>query len=138
MRAIYIFDEEAFSHMPGGGIPIVSVEPPIWTTFSVYRKLTQGRKMSPADHVKPISYLNSDAAQIVKDLTALGEPLLITQDGEAKFVIQDVCSYEKIQQTLALLKLLAFGKQDIERGKFKDAAEFLAALDNLDRNGQFD
>jgi prevent-host-death family protein len=89
--------------------------------------------MRLADHVKPISYLKSDAAQIVKDLTASGEPLLITQNGEAKLVVQDVQSYEDTQQTLALLKILALGQKDIEQGKLKDADEFLAELTDLDR-----
>ena len=62
--------------------------------------------MRQADHVKPISYLKSDAAQIVKDLTASGEPLLT---------------------------ILALGQKDIEQGKFKDADAFLAELDDLDR-----
>ena len=92
--------------------------------------------MRLADHVKPISYLKSDAAQIVKDLTASGEPLLITQNGEARLVVQDVQSYEDTQQTLALLKILALGQRDIEQGKFKDADAFLAELDDLDRKEQ--
>jgi prevent-host-death family protein len=94
--------------------------------------------MRLADHVKPISYLQSDAAQIVRDLTASGEPLFITQNGEAKFVVQDVQSYENTQKTLALFKLLALGKQDIRQGKFTDAAGFLAELDDLDRNERID
>jgi prevent-host-death family protein len=92
--------------------------------------------MRLVDHVKPISYLKSDAAQIVKDLTASGEPLLITQNGEAKLVVQDVQSYEDTQQTLALLKILALGQKDIEQGKFKDADAFLAELNDLDRKEQ--
>ncbi len=89
--------------------------------------------MRLTDQVKPISYLKSDAAQIVKDLTASGEPLLITQNGEAKLVVQDVQSYEDTQQTLALLKILALGQKDIEQGKFKDADAFLVELNDLDR-----
>ena len=73
---------------------------------------------------------------IVKDLTASGEPLLITQNGEAKLVVQDVQSYEDTQQTLALLKILALGQKDIAQGKFKDADSFLAELDDLDRKEQ--
>jgi PHD/YefM family antitoxin component YafN of YafNO toxin-antitoxin module len=61
-------------------------------------------------------------------LTASGEPLLITQNGEAKLVVQDVQSYEDTQQTLALLKILALGQKDIEQRKFKDADDFLAEL----------
>ncbi len=67
-------------------------------------------------------------------MTASGEPLLITQNGEAKLVVQDVQSYEDTQQTLALLKVLTLGQKDIERGKFKDADAFLAELEDLDRN----
>ena len=66
--------------------------------------------MHLADHVKPISYLKRNAAQIVKDLTDSGEPLIITQNGEAKLVVQDVRSYESTQQTLALLKILPSAK----------------------------
>ncbi len=68
-----------------------------------------------------------------KDFTASGEPLLIKQNGEAKLVVQDVQSYEDTQQMLALLKILALGQKDIEWGKFKNAGESLAELDDLDR-----
>jgi prevent-host-death family protein len=86
-----------------------------------------------ADHIKPISYLKSEAAQIVKDLTESGEPLIITQNGEAKLVVQDVRSYESTQQTLALLKLLAIGQKQIEREDHVDGDEFFAELNELDR-----
>ncbi|MBB5460810.1 type II toxin-antitoxin system Phd/YefM family antitoxin [Paraburkholderia sp. Cpub6] len=89
--------------------------------------------MHLADHVKPISYLKSEAAQIVKDLTDSGEPLIITQNGEAKLVVQDVRSYESTQQTLALLKILAIGQKHIERGDHVDGDEFFAELNKLDR-----
>lgn len=89
--------------------------------------------MHLADHIKPISYLKSEAAQIVKDLTDSGEPLIITQNGEAKLVVQDVRSYESTQQTLALLKLLAIGQKQIEREDHVDGDEFFAELNELDR-----
>ena len=57
--------------------------------------------------VKPISYLKANAAQVLAGLSANREPLLITQNGEAKAVLQDVASYEQAQETLALLKVLA-------------------------------
>lgn len=89
--------------------------------------------MKLADHVKPISYLNSDAAQIVKNLRASDEPMLIKQKGEAKLIVQGEQSYEDPQQTLVLLKILALGQKDIEQGKFNDADVFLAELDDLDQ-----
>jgi prevent-host-death family protein len=89
--------------------------------------------MHIADHVKPISYLKSEAAQIVKDLTDSGEPLIITQNGEAKLVVQDVRTYEATQQTIALLKILAIGQKQIDRGEHVDGDEFFSELDELDR-----
>ncbi|WP_175773568.1 prevent-host-death protein [Paraburkholderia phenazinium] len=83
--------------------------------------------MKLADHVKPISYLNCDAAQIVKHLTA---------SGEAKLAVQDEQSCEDTQQTPVLLKILALGQKDIEQGKFNDADVFLAELNDLDQKEQ--
>jgi len=56
------------------------------------------------------------------------EPLFITQNGEAKAVLQDVASYEETQETLALLKVLALGNLEIEAGKVKPLAEVVARL----------
>jgi prevent-host-death family protein len=89
--------------------------------------------MHIADYVKPISYLKSEAAQIVKDLTESGEPLIITQNGEAKLVVQDVRTYEATQQTIALLKILAIGQKQIERADHEDGDEFFSELTELDR-----
>ena len=88
--------------------------------------------MNPS-HVKPISYLKSHAAEIVKTITESGEPMLITQNGEAKVVVQDAQSYEDLQQTVALLKLLAMGQKDIQAGNYRDVDEFLAELDSEDK-----
>jgi prevent-host-death family protein len=79
--------------------------------------------------IKPISYLKSHAAEIVRDISERREPLLITQNGEAKLVVMDVKSYEEQEQTLALLKILALGNKQIEQGKFRDAEEAFAELD---------
>lgn len=89
--------------------------------------------MHLADHIKPISYLKSEAAQIVKDLTDSGEPLIITQNGEAKLVVQDVRTYEATQQTIALLKILAIGQKQIEHADHEDGDDYFGELNELDR-----
>lgn len=71
--------------------------------------------------VKPISYLKANAAEVLINLAETCEPMVITQNGEAKAVIQDIASFEQTQETLALLKLLALGNQDVEAGKTKSA-----------------
>lgn len=89
--------------------------------------------MKPSQ-VKPISYLKSHAAEIIRDITESGEPMLITQNGEAKVVVQDAQSYEDMQQTLALLKILTLGRKEIEAGRFTPASEVFAELNQMDKD----
>jgi len=70
--------------------------------------------MHYSTQVKPITHLKTHAAEVLLNLAERREPLIITQNGEAKAVLQDVASYEETQETLALLKLLALGSQDVE------------------------
>ena len=88
--------------------------------------------MKLSTQIKPISYLKSHAAQIVKELGESRQPLVITQNGEATMVVMDVKSYEERENTLALLKLLAIGNSQIEQGKFRDAEDVFANLDKID------
>lgn len=84
--------------------------------------------MRYSTQVKPISYLKANAAEVLTNLAEQREPLVITQNGEAKAVLQDVASYEKTQETLALLKILALGNEEIAAGKLKSAREVVAQL----------
>ncbi len=79
--------------------------------------------MKYSTRIRPISYLKANAADIVRQLTDEREPLVITQNGEAKLVLQDVASYEATQETMALLKILALGNRQVEEGKVVSAAE---------------
>lgn len=72
--------------------------------------------MKLSTQIKPISYLKSHAAEIIRNLGDQEEPLVITQNGEAKVVMQGVKSYEATQETMALLKILALGTRQIEDG----------------------
>jgi prevent-host-death family protein len=84
--------------------------------------------MKLTSQIKPISYLKAHAAEIVRNLGEQREPLVITQNGEAKVVIQDIESYEQTQETLALLKILALGSRQIEEGKVQPAADVIKRL----------
>jgi prevent-host-death family protein len=88
--------------------------------------------MKLSTQIKPISYLKSHTAEIVKTLTESREPMVITQNGEAKLVVMDVKSFEEQEDTMALLKLLAMGNREIEEGKFRDAEDVFAELDGAD------
>ena len=73
--------------------------------------------MRYSTQIKPISYLKANAAEVLDKLQENRQPLIITQNGEAKAVMQDLATYENTQETLALLKILALGMQQIEEGK---------------------
>ncbi len=73
--------------------------------------------MKYSAQIKPISYLKANTADILRRMAELQEPLVITQNGVAKAVIQDVASYEQTQETMALLKILALGNRQIEEGR---------------------
>ena len=79
-------------------------------------------------NIKPISYLKANAAEVLLQLAEHREPYLITQNGEAKAVIQDIASYENTQETLALLKILALGNQEIEAGNITPVADVARRL----------
>ena len=84
--------------------------------------------MKLSSQIKPISYLKAHAAEIVRSLGEHGEPLVITQNGEAKVVIQDIESYEQTQETMALLKILALGARQVEEGKVQSSADVVKGL----------
>ncbi len=84
--------------------------------------------MKPSTNIKPISYLKANASDVVNQLQEQREPMIITQNGEAKMVVQDIESYEKTQQTLALLKILALGQQQIETGQVVEVSAAIGQI----------
>lgn len=84
--------------------------------------------MKLSGRVKSISYLKAHAAEVVRELAAQRVPLVITQNGEARVVVQDIESYEATQETLALLKILALGNRQIDAGEVQSAAKVTARL----------
>jgi len=84
--------------------------------------------MRYSTHVKPISYLKANAAEILRQLKERRDPMIITQNGEAKAVLQDVASYEQTEETLALLKVLALGSRELEQGRVTSTDELVNRL----------
>lgn len=84
--------------------------------------------MRYSTQVKPISFLKANAAEVLATLSEQREPLIITQNGEAKAVLQDVASFEATQETLALLKVLALGNQELAAGRVKPIDEVVSRL----------
>jgi prevent-host-death family protein len=90
--------------------------------------------MKLSDQIKPLSYLKAHVTEVVRNLTAQMEPLGITQNGEAKAVMQDIKSYEQTQETKVMLKMLALGQRQIDEGNVKPAGDVLAKLRHRSKN----
>jgi len=84
--------------------------------------------MKYSTQIRPISYLKTHAAEIVRTLSEKHDPLIITQNGEPKAVLQDIDNYEKNQETMALLKILALGTKQIEEGRVQPASVVLKRI----------
>jgi prevent-host-death family protein len=85
--------------------------------------------MKLSTSVKPISYLKAHASELIRDITSTRQALIVTQNGEAKVVVQDIRSYERMQETLALLKILTRSKQNVKRGNVKSLDDTFSSLE---------
>jgi prevent-host-death family protein len=82
--------------------------------------------MRYSTQIKPISYVKAHAAELLDRITEEREPIIITQNGEARAVLVDVHSYEESQETMALLKILALADKEIEAGATVPIEEVMA------------
>lgn len=84
--------------------------------------------MKPSESIKPISFLKSNTADVVREVNENRETIIITQNGEARAIVQDVATYEQTQESLALLKLLVQGKRDIEASRSRPLRRLVGEL----------
>lgn len=75
--------------------------------------------MKPSESIRPISYLKAHASEIINDISENRRTIIVTQNGEAKVIVQDIHTYEQNQEALSLLKMLAMSASSIEQGKHK-------------------
>ncbi|MYM85429.1 antitoxin, Phd family protein [Duganella sp. FT50W] len=80
------------------------------------------------ENIHPISFLATNPNDVVKQAQASQQPVMITIDGKVEAVVQDAVSYQKTQDQLTMLRILAFGRQQIEEGKVTDHHDFVAQL----------
>ena len=75
--------------------------------------------MKPSESIKPISHLKAHASELIRDISDNQKTVVITQNGKAKVIVQDIRVYEQTQESLALLKILAKSGMSLKEGKFK-------------------
>lgn len=73
--------------------------------------------MRLSESVKSISYLKANAANLIDEINKQQKTFVITQNGEAKVIVQDIKVFEKNQETLAMLKLLAMTREKSKNAK---------------------
>jgi prevent-host-death family protein len=84
--------------------------------------------MKLAGQIKSVSTFKAKAAEMIEDITETGNPVILTVNGEAKVIVQDFREYEKTQEALALVQLLAIGDREVREGKTRPAAEAMARV----------
>lgn len=84
--------------------------------------------MKPSEAIKSISYLKAHASEIINDISENQKTMVITQNGEAKVIVQDVKVYEQIQESLALLKILAMSNKSLKEKKYMPVKKAFAEV----------
>jgi prevent-host-death family protein len=85
--------------------------------------------MNIKEDIRPISYIKANAAEILDQVNESRRPVYVTQNGEAKAVLLDTESYEKMRNALGLLKLMAHGETDVINGHVLSQEDFFTEMD---------
>ncbi len=87
--------------------------------------------MNISQDIKPVTYLKSRASDLLKQINETHRPVIITQNGEPRAVLQDPKSYEDMRNAIGILKLISQGEEEIQEGKSKSQQEVFKEIDNL-------
>lgn len=90
--------------------------------------------MQITNDIKPVTYLKSQAATVLKQINETRRPMIITQNGEAKAVIQDPKSYQDMKNAISMLKLLSFAEEDIKNNELLDEEDVFTSVEALLNN----
>ncbi|GAG65974.1 unnamed protein product [marine sediment metagenome] len=86
--------------------------------------------MKPSQAIKSISYLKTHASEIIRDVSKNEKTMIITQNGEAKVILQDIKVYEQMQESLTLLKILSISNKSFKEGKIKSIKQTFKDIKN--------
>lgn len=87
--------------------------------------------MNISQDIKPVTYLKSRAADLLKQINETHRPVIITQNGELKAVLQDPKSYEDMRNAIGILKLISLGEEDIRAGRVKAQEEVFDDMETM-------
>ena len=84
-----------------------------------------------AQDIKPISYVKAHTAEIMKQIEEKNNPIVITQNGEAKAVLMDVNHYQGIIDTINLIKIISIGENDIKNNRIYTNEQMEEKIKNI-------
>ncbi len=87
--------------------------------------------MNISTDIKPVTYLKTKAADLLKQINETHRPVIITQNGEPRAVLQDPKSYENMRNAIGILKLISQGEEEIRSGKSKSQEEVFGNIENI-------
>jgi prevent-host-death family protein len=87
--------------------------------------------MNISRDIKPVTYLKARASDLLRQINETHQPVVITQNGEPRAVLQDPESYENMRNAIGLLKLISMGEKDIKDGKSKSQKEVFTTIENI-------
>lgn len=87
--------------------------------------------MKIAQDIKPVTYLKSRPADLLKQINETHRPVIITQNGEPRAILQDPKSYENMRNAIGILKLISQGKDEIREGKFRSQQEVFENIETF-------
>ena len=85
--------------------------------------------MNISTDIKPVTYLKAKAADLLKQINETHRPIIITQNGEPRAVLQDPKSYENMRNAIGLLKLISQGEGDIRNGRIKSQEDVFKGIE---------
>ena len=85
--------------------------------------------MNISRDIKPVTYLKANAADLLKQINETHRPVIITQNGEPRAVLQDPESYENMRNAIGLLKLISQGEEDIRNGRAKSQEDMFKDIE---------
>jgi prevent-host-death family protein len=88
-------------------------------------------EMNISQDIRPVTYLKSRAADLLKQINETHRPVIITQNGEPRAVLQDPKSFEDMRNAIGMLKLISQGEEDIRNGKSKLQQEVFENIEKL-------
>jgi prevent-host-death family protein len=86
--------------------------------------------MNISRDIKPVTYLKANAADLLKQINETRRPVIITQNGEPRAVLQDPESYENMRNAIGILKLISQGEGDIRNGRVKSQEDVFRDIEN--------